>query len=564
MSANVQPSRQTNIPEEQRAQDCASETKKRYHSRLGRSLVAEVKSGNGSTKSHRKRAVENQRSSAKRARKETPSSEVARTERQLQLPTIPASTSFQSLKVTKHMGKVEGSISAKTDNQTTPLSHSARLSDHWQNAPPQVPVTTVEQLTPYPTRKSQASSDPTQPEAVYDRAHDHEQLASDFPNDEFPWLSVIPGTPEKTPADFVKSENVRARFSDTAGWGNRQYIDGGQGITQMKGVRPIHNRGAAVGQTDSNDDYPLDEDLADEDIIGVLANPSGPVHENHIPPSSVQEWDHESRSAAEYDPTLQYSSPRPAGKMDTNVTVLEPLPSIQGILVTSEDLLDDDIDWNAVFSDPSVFRRDSSVDSSFEIEASASKNPGISTKETKEVYPRPDESGPMPPFVRPSFPERVRDRPLVPGLSSETMLRTCFRIGMMINQTARCFNHQQDVVFELYARVTYSNREVLARKQHFQFVDLFKDQQPYPAATLTGWKAGSQLDRDSSRFLDISGGPRLCWCMCKPMKDPKATLRWTYTVLAIKEVDWEQIRWVKRLICGNLEEQPTKIITANL
>ncbi|KAI2633315.1 hypothetical protein GGS21DRAFT_544011 [Xylaria nigripes] len=313
-------------------------------------------------------------------------------------------------------------------------------------------------------------------------------------------------------------------------------------------------------QGNSSDAYPLDDDISDDDIVQLLADSPNYVQENHIPPSSVQTWNHGSQSATEYDPTLEHSPPNP---QDTDtIAPRMSTASAAGNTSVSDDLLDEDVDWNAVMTNTTVIQAGSNPDSYPGIDDYRNLTAGTYAHNSDDACLSPDKGGSLPPFVRPPFPEKVRDRPSVPGMSSNTLLRTCFRIGAMISQTARSFNHQQDVIFELYARVTYSNRESLARKQHFQFVDLFKDQHPYPAATLTNWRAGSQLDKDSLKFLDTSGGPRLCRCMCKPTRDPKAAIGWTYTVLSIKEIDWEQIRWVRWYVCGDAGEEVEKNVAA--
>ncbi|KAI1826682.1 hypothetical protein F4861DRAFT_495839 [Xylaria intraflava] len=316
----------------------------------------------------------------------------------------------------------------------------------------------------------------------------------------------------------------------------------------------IHSADADAGDgQDLSDAYPLDDDIAEDDIVHLLAGRPKSVQEDHIPPSSVREWDHGSQSVTEYDPTLKHSPPNPQETDHVIATRMRPTSAAKNIDV-SEDLLDEDVDWNAVLVNTNVIQEGSSPGLCPKIDVSKGMIMATRASRPNSAGLHPDETGSLAPFSRPPFPEKIRDRPSVPGMSSNTLLRTCFRIGAMISQTARCFNHQQDVMFELYARVTYSNRESLVRKQHFQFVDLFKDQHPYPAATLTSWRAGSQLDKDSLAFLDTSGGPRLCWCMCKPVRDPKAAVGWTYAVLSIKEIDWEQIRWAKRYICGDSEE----------
>ncbi|KAI1419651.1 hypothetical protein F5Y12DRAFT_776738 [Xylaria sp. FL1777] len=406
-----------------------------------------------------------------------------------QLPIIQdhAPTSLLSLKVTKPISKIYGDASTEKQNTTSFLTRTSHIPGHQRDA--QVQVFT-------PTTTEQLTSHPT----------------------------------------GISSSRVALCSNE---------------ITPLTIVSSIHNQRISDELNDSSDAYPLDEDIADQDIVQLLTYSLGSINENHIPPSSVQGWDHESQSAAEYDPTLKCSPAEPQ-KAYPNAAGIEHLLETQQT-DSSEDLLDEDVDWNVVLANANAFQETSSNGSRPEIEVCKCVNMDTYAKRPSSIGHYTNEAGSLAAFTRPPFPTKVRDRPLVPGMSSDTLLRTCFRIGAMISQTVWCFNHQQDVVFELYARVTYSSRETLCRKQHFQFVDLFKDQQPYPAATLTNWRIDSQLDKDSLAFLETRSGPRLCWCMCKPIKDSKAVIGWTYTVLKIKEINWEQIYWAKRIICGDSE-----------
>ncbi|KAI1178364.1 hypothetical protein F4777DRAFT_538456 [Nemania sp. FL0916] len=324
-------------------------------------------------------------------------------------------------------------------------------------------------------------------------------------------------------------------------------------MAPRKMIEVDHDINTCDRQSNQSDAYPLDDGLSDNDIVQFLTDPSCAVLETHIPPTSVLGWDHESRSAAEYDPSLKYSPPE-AQEVDIDAPEIG-ISSLSNQTNGSQDLLDEDVDWDAVLVGTKTAQRCSSTTLYHEIGVSQQPNPDVAAESVPVDYsPRIQELRPSAAFVRAPFPEKIRDRPSVPGMSSDTVLRTCFRIGVMVSQTLHCYNHQQDVIFELYARVTYSSRETSARKQHFQFVDLSKDQQPYPAATLTNWRIGSQLDKDSSIFLDTSSGPRPCRCMCKPVKEPKAAIGWTYTVLTIGEVSWEQIHWAEYLFNGDSQE----------
>ena len=55
---------------------------------------------------------------------------------------------------------------------------------------------------------------------------------------------------------------------------------------------------------------------------------------------------------------------------------------------------------------------------------------------------------PLKPFARPNFPSLVLDPSPVAGLSSQTYLRTCFRIGEMFKEGIRCATLGQDAVIE--------------------------------------------------------------------------------------------------------------------
>lgn len=413
-------------------------------------------------------------------------------------PTMPAS--FSSFKVTKPMTKTQDS------------------------------ATTTERLAPYSTCMSQVSSSTIDLEDARLCNHGRGQLLRDTSISKPPRPVGISFTQEMmlTQSDNAPTSSSIMESSDPT-------ILCGDETVPLEIIQAVYDTGADDEGSDSSDAYPLDDGIVDDDIVQLLTGPSGFVQETHIPPSSVQGWDHESRSAAEYDLSLK-CSPDPQ-ETDIDTPGIWQVPATQ-YPDASEDLLDEDVDWNTVLIEM------------------CGRTPGV-------VGPV-DEVVSLPAFIRPPFPEKIRDRPLVPGMSSDTLLRTCFRIGVMISQTVHCFHHQQNVLFELYARVTYSSRETLARKQHFQFVDLCKDQQPYPAATLTNWRIGSQLDEDSSAFLDTSVGPRLCQCVCKPMKDPKAAIGWTYSVLKIKEIDWEQILWAKKIICSDLEKPSAETVATEL
>ncbi|KAJ4299278.1 hypothetical protein N0V90_004522 [Kalmusia sp. IMI 367209] len=147
------------------------------------------------------------------------------------------------------------------------------------------------------------------------------------------------------------------------------------------------------------------------------------------------------------------------------------------------------------------------------------------------------------PIVRSSFPTPVRGRSPIIGLSSNGLLRTCFRIGEAINQSCYATKHGQSFIFELYARVLSTERD--AAKQHFVFSDLFHDRPPhlkgeYDAAI---WKQVELFNYDSGRFLSKA---RMCRCIGKIKRDRNK--EWVMVVLNIWEATWEDIDWVEGII----------------
>ncbi|KAF2250244.1 hypothetical protein BU26DRAFT_424967, partial [Trematosphaeria pertusa] len=146
------------------------------------------------------------------------------------------------------------------------------------------------------------------------------------------------------------------------------------------------------------------------------------------------------------------------------------------------------------------------------------------------------------PIVRSPFPAPARDRSPIVGLSSDLLLRTCFRVGEVINQASHATKHGQNVIFELYARVLRSSRN--EARQHFVFCDLFHKNPPYIKATYDAaiWKQVRLYEVDSGRLL-IEG--RKCRCIGKMKRDGT---EWVMVVLNIWEATWEDIAWVEGIV----------------
>ncbi|KAF2117098.1 hypothetical protein BDV96DRAFT_571533 [Lophiotrema nucula] len=146
------------------------------------------------------------------------------------------------------------------------------------------------------------------------------------------------------------------------------------------------------------------------------------------------------------------------------------------------------------------------------------------------------------PIVRPSFPIPARDRSPIIGLTPNTLLRTCFRIGEAISTGSSAIKHGKNIIIELYARVLSSRRDNI--KQYFVFCDLYHKKPPYINATYDAaiWKSVELFDYDSGRLLQEG---RTCRCIGKMKRNGKAL---ELVVLNIWETTWEDILWVEGIL----------------
>ena len=154
------------------------------------------------------------------------------------------------------------------------------------------------------------------------------------------------------------------------------------------------------------------------------------------------------------------------------------------------------------------------------------------------------------PFVRPSFPKSVRDRSPIVGLTNHTVLRTCFRIGEALNAAAAASRSNTEAIIELYARVLYSERRVESVSQQFQFSDLFTmSKPPYLSGTYDLWKSSDLWEHDSKAFLGLGGQGRIARVVGRIKRNDKG-LGCKMTILSIWEASWEDIGWVKGIVCA--------------
>ncbi|KAK8097927.1 uncharacterized protein PG998_013413 [Apiospora kogelbergensis] len=312
------------------------------------------------------------------------------------------------------------------------------------------------------------------------------------------------------------------------------------------GNNPGSNRhGSPV--SDSNDDYPIDPE--NENDMLQLLNRVETCIETQMPPSSVlNRWDRDSRSADVYDQNLQHSPLQPPVGVNNQTD--------QDHGATEEDsFLDEDVDWDAVYDISSSIPKDPSPIGSQQREEPCDNPEDIVTACKQQSLCTRDESAsrPLDSSVRPQFHEVAYDRSVLPGVSPETALRTCFCNEDLLIQAAYYYSHSQEVVFALYAKVKYSKRESLVKKQYFLLVDLYEDQKPHLLGALSGWRPGDSRDPQGQALLEADSG-MMCRCMCKAKRSWKNTTGWILDILDISVADLEQIRHAEMVLAGDSNE----------
>ena len=186
---------------------------------------------------------------------------------------------------------------------------------------------------------------------------------------------------------------------------------------------------------------------------------------------------------------------------------------------------------------------------------------------------------PLEPLARPPYPPRIRDRSPITGFSSKTLLRTVFRIGDLkkvspppwpaVAPNMPSFTqNSSSIIVELFARVSFSSRETLAKVQHFKFLDLYQDDPPYPIGVFRDWRTGSLGDVSSRAFLQWDTRPptmtaemqlkqgqisKCCRCLCSLVKDRNTLLGWALNIASIRETDWLEIEFVRQVVFRDME-----------
>jgi hypothetical protein len=159
------------------------------------------------------------------------------------------------------------------------------------------------------------------------------------------------------------------------------------------------------------------------------------------------------------------------------------------------------------------------------------------------------------PIIRPPFPAPIQHCSPIIGVSSSLLLRTCFRLGECLNigcNAARNSNTQSSdsILLELYAKVVSSHRDANGVTQHFVFADLFHEMRgPFLNATCETWRGSELWEYDCGRFLGTEGEreKRICRAVGRMKREGG---KWKFVVLNIWEATWEDVEFVRSIICG--------------
>ena len=333
-------------------------------------------------------------------------------------------------------------------------------------------------------------------------------------------------------------------------------------------LSPLAGRTSNVDPAEEQ--FAVDEEL--EAQMYELAQLAVGTQEKHAPPSTLQfAFDDESVNREVYDSTLQFSSPRSGVSMQGNAAEANPTNSsspssirlIGGQVVVPNHAEED---WVFIHNEADtgneqlgteilVGATDPASTTQLVQGTATEKHHSLRAFERTSISDARDELDdrheyePLKPFARPDYPALIRDRSPVHGLSTQMFLRTCFRIGEMIKEGARCNALRQDAIIELFARVTFSSREPNSSKQHIQFADLFHDRPPFPNGVLANFKSSGLAESESKVFIEKEGEV-MARCLGRLKRDVRGEC-WGLNVLQIRPTDWEEVRWTKRVVSGD-------------
>jgi hypothetical protein len=209
---------------------------------------------------------------------------------------------------------------------------------------------------------------------------------------------------------------------------------------------------------DDTDEFDLKQ--SDKDALEELLK-QGTWQE---PPSSVlRTLSRNSQSADEYDPQLQRSSPRSSSYIPGSSIGYTPLS--------------EEIDWRAVREHT---RQEPMPVSTIGIStANRSKLPEHESRTVEQKTWIGSQS-------RSSPPTKTHTSSIFTGQLLLKPFKTFFDLQELLDAKAQIFRNQSEIIFELFARVTYSSRENFHKKQYFRFRSLLKECPPYLNGALLG------------------------------------------------------------------------------
>ena len=299
-----------------------------------------------------------------------------------------------------------------------------------------------------------------------------------------------------------------------------------------------------IVQPDSEDEFPLDNDLETE--MAQLSMPDK-TYESLSRRLDLQSLRNEDLQGGDTDSGhFQPSSPTSCIFVrDTDVTINVRSNNVSSAgsvlhLGTVRGPLKEDIDC------PSVQEEEHDRASTGAFYQGGAISPPEIPAQTMSLV-ESDEYSPLKPFARPGFPSKVLDRSPITGISSNTILRTCFRIGEALREGALCEGLGQGAVIELFARVMDSSQDIIPSKLYFGFADLFHDRPPFMRGTLENNKISSLQETESRMLLGVDGPAPMVRCLGRLKRIVAGPPGWMLYIINIRPTDWEEVRWTRQI-----------------
>jgi hypothetical protein len=332
--------------------------------------------------------------------------------------------------------------------------------------------------------------------------------------------------------------------SDTGNASTDHLKKSGPSITSFKDQHSRVSNGTDFPESDDDECFMVDEiDLSEletltrrvESQVGVAkqkaegtANMSiqgasrTTKHQAVVTKQHIDTYD----SAVRPNIELPISTPQPLSRLSSSTLDNSPAPSF-----SSSDFI-----LRKPFSKTALFNKKPP-------DAKASTPPSISRLSSSTIGNSPvPVFRPPKPIVRKPFPEQVEAHSPVIGVTADTVLRTCFRIGEAIYSGNRSSGPDRLVALELYARVKSSWREDGIAKQHFVFQDLYHDKPPFMDSVHETWEGVPVWDQECARFI----GPEAVGSMCRVVGDMrrKGDSKLEIVVKSIRKTTWAEVEYI--------------------